>query len=287
MESIIAILVLASVQVAYTQNNENQSAYFPPFIIPESEIPSCLVQQQRETALHQVRSMITSKLLIATLISQCGVGLWTRIAYLNMSDPMQSCPQNWSDSRSTNGVRVCGRPTNTTNNCQSVFYSSDAHSYTKVCGRVTGYQFGHPDGIRYHGKHHYYSYSIDESYVDGVSITHGSPRSHIWTFAGDRSENNDDCPCKGGLSAPPFVEDNYYCESAYTGPGWDVPVILYTSDPLWDGAGCESEGSCCSTAPWFTVDLGNSTSDDIEVRICSSNINLEDTPIQLLELYIA
>ena len=63
--------------------------------------------------------------------------------------------------------------------------------------------------------------------------------------------------------------------------------ILYTSDPLWDGAGCESEGSCCSTAPWFTVDLVNPTTDDIEVRICSDyREDEEDTPIHLLELYI-
>jgi hypothetical protein len=151
-----------------------------------------------------------------------------------------------------------------------------------VCGRVIGYQFGHPDGVRY--KKYYYGY---ENYVDGVSITHGNPRSHIWTLAGDRSESNNDCPCKGGSSAPPYVENNYYCESGYTGLGWDVPLILYTSDPLWDGAECESEGSCCSTAPWFTVDLVNSTNDDIEVRICSSNVDLEDTPIQLLEIYIA
>ena len=61
------------------------------------------------------------------------------------------------------------------------------------------------------------------------------------------------CPCEGGESAPPF---NYYCESGYSGTV-TPPSVLYTSDPLWDGAGCESEGSCCSTAPWFTVDLVN------------------------------
>jgi hypothetical protein len=58
-------------------------------------------------------------------------------------------------------------------------------------------------------------------------------------------------------------------------------------DPLWDGAGCESEGSCCSTAPWFTVDLVGPTSDDIEVRICSNNAESEeDTPILLIQLYV-
>ena len=59
------------------------------------------------------------------------------------------------------------------------------------------------------------------------------------------------------------------------------------SDPFWDGAGCENEGRCCSTAPRFTVDLVNPTTDDIEVHIYSNYYEFEeDTPIHLLELYI-
>ena len=65
-----------------------------------------------------------------------------------------------------------------------------------------------------------------------------------------------------------------------------LPSVLYTSDPLWDGTRCESEDSCCRTAPWFTVDLVNPTSDDIEVRICANSDDTEDSPIHLLELYI-
>ena len=58
--------------------------------------------------------------------------------------------------------------------------------------------------------------TINMAYVDGVSITHGNPRSHIWTFAADRDEAFKDCPYEAGSeSAPPFVEDNYYCESGY------------------------------------------------------------------------
>ena len=66
-----------------------------------------------------------------------------------------------------------------------------------------------------------------------------------------------------------------------------VIFLMHSSDPLWDGTQCESEGSCCSAAPWFTVDLVNSTNDDIEVRICSSfYADWQDTPVHLLELYI-
>ena len=130
--------------------------------------------------------------------------------------------------------------------------------------------------------------SIDLLYVDRVSITHGhSSPSRIWTFAADGNEASNSCPCEGGGSAPSFVGNNCYCESGYNNGTYIPSSVLYTSDPLWDGAQCEGEGSCCSTAPWFTVDLVNSTSDDIEVRICSDSFDgEEDTPIHLLELYI-
>ena len=107
-------------------------------------------------------------------------------------------------------------------------------------------------------------------------------------FTADRGEINNvfRCLCEGGMSPPPFVGNSYYCESGYNGT-YRPSSVLFTSDPLWDGAGCESEGSCCSTTPWFTVDLVNPTADDIEVRICSNYFEYEeDTPIHLLELYI-
>ena len=273
MKSIIVVLVLVGVKLHSTQSLQNQ---IPLFVMPMNEIRGCL-QQERDSALQTIR-----KSVLATLIPQqkveCGTGLWTRVAYLNMSDPMQCCPPAWRD-RSASGVGVCGRPDGSINECHSTFYSTSSQIYTRVCGRVIGYQFGYPDG--------FYSSTIDQYYVDGVSITHGSPRSHIWTFAAGGSESYNDCPCEGGLSAPPFIRNNsFYCESGYSGAGRPSSV-LYTSDPLWDGEQCESEGSCCSTAPWFTVDLVNPTTDDIEVCICSDSTDTEeDTPIQLLELYI-
>ena len=99
--------------------------------------------------------------------------------------------------------------------------------------------------------------------------------------------DGDACPCNNGNTnnPPPFVGNNYYCESG--NPNSSAPDdLLYVNDPLWDGQQCSMEGSCCSTAPWFTVDLTTPTSDNIEVRICSDFNTSEDTPIQLLELYI-
>ena len=276
MKSIIVILVLVAVKLYSTQSLQNQ---IPLFVVPKNGVMGCLAQHKRDSALQTIRESV-----LATPIPQqkveCGTGLWTRVAYLNMSDPMQSCPPAWRD-RSANGVRVCGRPDGSSRQCHSIFYSTSGQIYTRVCGQVIGYQFGHTDGLR--------SSTINEPYVEGVSITHGSPRSHIWTLAADLSEAVVGCPCEGGGSTPAFVGNNFYCESGYNGTGSsssNVPHVLFTSDPLWDGEQCESEGSCCSTAPWFTVDLVNPTSDDIEVRICADSSTTEDTPIHLLELYV-
>ena len=157
MKSIIIVLVLASVHLSSSTNYDNQTTSFPLFVIPETDIcrSCCPAKEQRETALHEIKNLISSKLRVANQ-------LWTRVAYLNMSDPMQSCPQNWSDSRSTNEVRVCGLPTDSTDNCNSTFYSTNGRSYTRVHGQVIGYQFGYPGGFNYHCK--YYCTSIDENY---------------------------------------------------------------------------------------------------------------------------
>ena len=68
----------------------------------------------------------------------------------------------------------------------------------------------------------------------------------------------------------------HYCESAYRGPKCYVINTFFPNDPLWDCQQCDNEGTCCTgtnTPPWFSVDLGHPTSDDIEVRICHN----EDT----------
>ena len=125
-----------------------------------------------------------------------------RVAYLNMSDPMQSCPSAWRD-HSANGVRVCGQQIS---GCQSTIYPAGNHSYSRVCGQVWTATLS--------------PLMAHIVYVEGVSITHGSPRSHIWTFVAEISEAGTECPCEGDLSALAFVGDNYYCESEYNGTAW-------------------------------------------------------------------
>ena len=93
---------------------------------------------------------------------------------------------------------------------------------------------------------------------------------------------------------PHFVGNNYVyysnCESGNKNNSF-INYFLYADDPLWDGEDCSTEGTCCSNIngrfpPWFTVTLNVPTNDNIEVRICADYNTSEDTPIELLEIYI-
>lgn len=221
----------------------------------------------------------------------CGEGLWYRMIFLNMSDPSHECPRAW---RGYDGpVRCCGRPVLVRSSCPAVFYPSKGFSYSKVCGRALGYQQGSPDGFATDdsGEH---QDTIDGIYAEGVSLTHGNPRSHIWTFAAGLLENgisevnnNHRCPCDNGQDPPAFIGQNYFCETGDHDPVHNQ-TRFYDKDPLWDGKGCV-ESTCCAfhSPPWFSVKLPRSTTDDIEVRICGDQgTGDEDTPIALLEIYV-
>ena len=224
-------------------------------------------------------------------INQCGSGLWKPVANLNMSDPSQQCPPVWREY-SANGVRACGRPLSAT--CYSMVYSN-VISFTKVCGQVIGYQIGSTDAFSSQ------PHDINAAYVDGVSITYGGSRRHIWTYAAGISEiiisgtQGYCCPCLALNTSfttpmpPNFVGNNYYCESGNPSSGFEnTNTFRYTDDPLWDGQNCE--GQCCSDGrapPWFSVQLPNATTSNIEVRICGQSPSFnDDTPIELLEIYV-
>ena len=108
---------------------------------------------------------------------------WMRIAYLDMTDPAQECPSELR-TLNENGVKCCGRKENV-GSCDGLFFSSKGKSYSEICGRVTGYQWGSPDSIT--------DGNIDSHYVEGISITYGSPRQHLWTFIATIRENINHC----------------------------------------------------------------------------------------------
>ena len=136
---------------------------------------------------------------------------------------------------------------------------------------------------------------VDVAYVDGIFITMGSPRKHVWTYAVGRSDNFDyspnklNCPCAThpGLNSPAFVENDYYCESGVAGDS-DVN-FYYLSNPLWDGSGCTIGSGCCAKIgmPWFYRKLPVPIADDFEVCICKDYPHSnEDFAVESLKIYI-
>ena len=218
-------------------------------------------------------------------------GGWTRVAYLNMTEPGTTCPSGLTQTGYNNlDHHVCGRPNPSSPGCNSTFFSTFGLNYTKICGQVRGYQFGSPDSFFVTENEN----DIDSYYVDGVSITYGcNPRQHIWTYAGGVTETRLDsfgCPCNNGsaASSPSFVGNDYYCES---GVHSAFSSILYADDPLWDGQNCnEPESTCCTSPniPWFLKTLDETTADNIEFRVCSDGgLPLdEDTPLDIIEIYV-
>ena len=228
----------------------------------------------------------------ATYTAYCNMGLlcgsgggWTRLAYLDMSDSSQNCPSGLQYYSSA-GLRTCGKKNTTGATCDSVQFSSNGISYSQVCGRVVGYQYGTPDAV------HPPTQNIDSVYLDGVSITHGgSPRQHIWSLlVGVHSNKSyfDNCPCAGGDNPQSFIGNDYYCESANPTDSWDP--VFYSTDPLWDGKGCDAaEAGCCSDSrlPWFNKTLNATTTDYLEMRVCvDQGTHTEDIKLTFYELYV-
>ena len=265
-------------------------------IIPTTVQPSdpeagiCPTQEETKETLENIQTVIKE----FKIVPECGRGVWFQVAHLNMSDSSQNCPPPWTEY-STSRVRTCDRPDTSLPSCAGVFFPTSHKQYSNICGRVIGYQRTSPDAFDSRRA----SNTIDSYYVFGVSITYGSPRKHVWTYASGFVEQDNSgcpecvCPCinpsNPRTSHPPsFVGNNYYCESGNPGPGWSHDHLYYT-DPLWDGKQCTREGQCCSDsryAPWFSVALERASSDDIEVRICSMEGSHDETPVQLLELYV-
>ena len=158
-----------------------------------------------------------------------------------------------------------------------------------MCGRVTGYQIGSPDALTHDTNNQ--RGNIDLAYVDGVSITRGSPRKHIWTYVASLRENIKRCPCDIGSKdmTPLFVGEDYFCESARE-TGYST-TKFYTDDLLWDGKQCGTiQAPCCEASlnmPWFKKTLDTPSTDFIELRVCGDqDIANEDVPVNYYEIYI-
>ena len=230
--------------------------------------------------------------------TNCGniTGGWMRAAYIDMTNENNTCPQglNYTVVSST---RMCTRSLSGPNICSSLTFPTHRVPYTKVCGRARGYHDSTPAFYNYHLNPFAGQTILNSAYVSGLVVTYGSPQSHIWTFAAGLTKDFNytlhssfgccNCPCAlySGPAAPPFVGNNFFCESgANIGDGdqWHL------DDPLWDSQGCASGSTCCDRGgPWFTTTLSQEVKDDIEVRMCSTlRLEFENLGVDELEIYI-
>ena len=221
---------------------------------------------------------------------------WMRVGYLDMRDPSQQCPEGLRLIREPK--RACRRSRDSFR--VAVIYPTYGMNYTRVCGKIIGYQLGRPEAFATYVRNP--ALTLDSRYVDGVSITYGPPpnRKHIWTFATSPYETYSGtytCPCMNpndpivsNITIPSFINNDYFCASSQERSARDG--VLYTDDPLWDGQGCGEISTCCSfnNPPWFCKTLPRTTNEDIEVRLLTatgySYLEGEDTPIEQIEIYI-
>ena len=263
----------------------------------EKPAPSCkhIYQCSLSTAPSGYYWITTSsgkaiRMYCAMDLTHCGntTGGWTRVAYINMTDPTETCPGGLRNISTPK--RMCGRSA-PEQRCTSLSLPAFEGSYNKVCGRALGYQ--HRDTLAFYSYYYRGQSTLERYYVDGLSVTYGNPRHHVWTFASGSSKDQKTyvgrCPCappplKSSTSAPPFVGNHFFCESGNAGshslPYW------YLDDPLWDGKGCAEGSTCCDgpNRPWFYRELDNTVTEKIEVRFCLAHF---DIGVEELEIYVS
>ena len=219
---------------------------------------------------------------------ECGgyKGGWMRIADYDTGRG-DDCPSGWNKI-TANGIAVCRSPSDRAG-CYPTTFSVQNVGFNKICGKIKGYQKGSPDAFNPWSSFP----SLDNGYVDGISVTVGNPRNHVWTYAAGLSDDYNydvhNCPCARyrGRTPPSFVGDHYYCESGNTG---QLNISQYhTEDPLWDGAGCLVNNNCCTNInqPWFFRQLFTSRQDDIEARLCTNQVFADEAIlVEQIQFYV-
>ena len=206
------------------------------------------------------------------------VGGWRQLADINPDRATaQGCPAGFPEA-STGG---CLSRVFTGCYSSPVSFPVNGIEYSQVCGQILGRRgglgisnaFGMTGGAR----------TIDDPYVDGISVTYGTaPRTHIWTFAIGRDEL--DCPCASAMATQPpdFVGRNYFCEG-----GGSLSIR-----PLWDGVDCSGADACSCTAdqgngpPFFLRTFDSPIAEDIEARVCRITASSGNFGFILVQLYV-
>ena len=198
-------------------------------------------------------------------------GIWKRIAYMNSNENPVSCPDGFEVRGDTSTPPLCRRM-DTSAGCSSVVYPSNGMSYSQVCGTVRVHPAGTPDGFN--------TLASSSLYADGVSLTYGnsSNRRHIGTYAAviyiDSNRECDICDYRRDA----YFGNNFTCSTARCS---DTDNNCYTN-ALWG-----KEALQCFGNETFYRQLSESTTDDIEMRVCrDQDQSEEDVLISYVELFV-
>ena len=197
---------------------------------------------------------------------------WRRLAYLNSRE---QCPLGLLAL--TGPIRACIRPINRAG-CSSVYFDPGSKPYSRVSGRVRARQSGQPDGFQdFNGPRFRGEVSLEDNYVDGISLTYGDggSRKHIWTFAASVNAMGDGCNVCN-KEKPDFIGDHFSCELVEL----CEQGMVCNSNLLWDGGQCVG-GEC------FFRNLSEPTTEQIEMRVCrEQDRSDEDILVTEIEIYV-
>ena len=192
-------------------------------------------QANHSSQLEKIQEGIAYLKIIHRPYTCGGTGGWRRVAYLDMTNPYTTCSSGWKLTGYSK--RTCARATDGTNTCDSATFPNRGGEYSRICGRIRAYQWASPDAFKRFPST--FVATIDNTYVDGVIVIHGTPRNHIWTFVAGISEGNpisiDVCPCDtvGAVRVPSFVGEDYFCESGVNETGTTGYILFSTSMTLY------------------------------------------------------
>ena len=207
-------------------------------------------------------------------------GGWALVFRYNEGSP---CPSGWASA-----PRGCQRPTDAP---QAATFALAPYAYTEMRGEVRALAFGVSDAFRDNFD------DVNTTFVDGVVISVGNPRRHIFTFADGETDAfpanvisiTSECPCAGGTGAPPFVGADFLCEEPRDSFDVDGGARFYDeTDVLFDGLDVD-DPACLGapeSAPSFRTSLPRTT-DAVELRLMSNDASSnEDTAVIHVELWV-
>ena len=206
-------------------------------------------------------------------------GQWRRVAYLDTNQTNIECPGNLQATTNPPSCRISGSsPT-----CSSVFFSSGCLPFSQVCGRIHGRYSGAPDAFDTFTGVRPGIPTIDDNYVDGVSLSYGmNPRNHVWTLAATILQNTRRVGCAScDYLVPDFVGSDYSCQ------------IVPDCSGLSDDSTCRlveiwNDNNLCNGDNIFYRNLTQTTTENLEMRLCRDQATSdEDISISFIEIFVS